>query len=89
MPDKKLKNTVAESPIADVFEGRHPSQSERDWAEKTLAPTVEKAPEKPIGAPTGTNKDENGNARYTTISGLPIRRLYTEAEFSAVPLRRV
>ena len=80
MPDKKLKNTVAESPIADVFEGRHPSQSERDWAEKTLAPTVEKAPEKPIGAPTGTNKDENGNARYTTISGLPIRRLYTEAD---------
>ena len=79
-----LKNsgkTVAESPIADVFEnGRHPSESEKQWAEKTLAPTLEKAPEKPIGEPTGVNLDEHGNARYTTISGMPIRRLYTPAD---------
>src|SRR5207237_8207577 len=71
---------VADSPIADVFEGRHPSASEKEWAEKTLAPTLEKTPEKPIGAPTGTNLDEHGNARFTTISGVPIRRLYTEAD---------
>ena len=57
-----------------------PPQSEKDWAEKTLAPTLEKAPEKPIGAPTGINVDEHGDARYTTISGLPIRRLYTPAD---------
>ncbi len=80
MPDRKPENTVAESPIADVFEERHPSQSEKDWAEKTLAPTLEKTPEKPIGAPTGANKDESGHARFTTISGVPIRRLYTEAD---------
>ena len=53
---------VAESPIADVFEGRTPSASEREWAEKTLAPALEKNPEQPIGAPTGTNRDERGNA---------------------------
>src|SRR5260221_7490677 len=71
---------VAESPIAGVFEGRHPSASEKRWAETTLAKTLEKSPEKPIGAPTGINLDEHGNARFTTISGLPIRRLYTPAD---------
>ena len=81
MPDKKLpKPPVAESPIADVFEDRHPSPAEKDWAEKTLLPTLEKSPEKPIGARHGTNLDEQGNARFTTISGVPIRRLYTEAD---------
>jgi methylmalonyl-CoA mutase, N-terminal domain len=82
--DKKRSNSqetqVAESPIADVFEKRHPSDGEKQWAEKTLAPTLEKSPERPIGAPTGTNRDEHGNARFTTISGLPIRRLYTQAD---------
>ena len=72
---------VPESPVTDLFEaGRHPSASEKQWAEKTLAPTLEKAPEKPIGAPTGINPDKDGDARYTTISGLPIRRLYTPAD---------
>ena len=86
MADQLKKNqskaavTVTENAAADVFEERRPSDSERAWAEKTLAPTLEKSPEKPIGAPTGTNVDENGNARFTTISGMPIRRLYTQAD---------
>ena len=79
MADKK-PSQVAESPIADVFEGRHPSDSEKHWAEKTLAPTLDKAPERPIGAATGVNKEESGPARFTTISGVPIRRLYTQAD---------
>jgi methylmalonyl-CoA mutase, N-terminal domain len=73
-------NPVTESPIADVSENRHPSDSEKLWAEKTLLPAIEKSPEKPIGAPTGTNLDENGRARFTTVSGGPIRRLYTQAD---------
>jgi methylmalonyl-CoA mutase, N-terminal domain len=79
-PKTEVKPQVAENPIADVFEGRHPPESERRWAEQTLAPTLEKAPEKPIGAPTGTNLDEHGQARFSTISNLPIRRLYTAAD---------
>src|ERR1700754_4807659 len=72
---------VSESPATDVFEaGRHPSASEQQWAEKTLSPTLEKAPERAIGAPTGVNVDENGQARFSTISNLPIRRLYTPAD---------
>src|SRR5215469_9031755 len=81
MPENKPKPySVHESPIADVFEDRYPSESEKEWAEKTLAPTLEKAPERPIGAPTGVNRDEDSRARYTTISGVPIRRLYTQAD---------
>jgi methylmalonyl-CoA mutase, N-terminal domain len=76
----KDRSTVAESPTADVFQGRHPSESERLWAEKVLAPALEKSPEKPIGAPSGVNLDEHGNARFTTISGMPIRRLYTQGD---------
>ncbi|HSA92684.1 MAG TPA: methylmalonyl-CoA mutase family protein [Terriglobales bacterium] len=79
-PERKPAEKLAESPIQDVFEGRHPSQSEKEWAEEALAPTLERHPEKPIGAPTGVNQDEHGNARFTTISGVPIRRLYTQAD---------
>jgi len=77
--DKK-HSEVAESPIADVFEGRQPSESEQRWAEGTLARTVEKSPERPIGEASGINLDEHGNARFTTVSGVPIRRMYTQAD---------
>jgi len=80
MADKKTSKQVAERPIQDVFENRHPSTSEKEWAERTLGPSLDKQPEKAVGAPTGVNKDDNGNARFTTISGVPIRRLYTQAD---------
>src|SRR5437016_6595927 len=78
MPTRK--KSLVDAPAQDVFENRHPSDSEKQWAEKTLAPTLDKTPERPIGAPTDTNRDENGHARYSTISNLPIRRLYTPAD---------
>src|SRR5579864_1584019 len=72
---------VSESPVTDVFEaGRNPSESEKQWAENTLGPTLQKAPARPIGAPTGVNRDEHGHARFTAIAGEPIRRLYTPAD---------
>jgi methylmalonyl-CoA mutase, N-terminal domain len=83
MDNKPSKPLIAESPITDVFEKRHPSDAEKNWAEKTLAPTLAKNPERPIGAPTGTNLDEHGHARFTTISGVPIRRMYTQADLPA------
>src|SRR3989440_9358515 len=79
MADTKTPST-AESPIEDVFENRHPSDSERAWAEKTLAPALERGPERPIGAASGVNLDEHGNARFSTISNHPVRRLYTQAD---------
>ena len=78
MPTRK--KSLVDAPVQDVFEGRHPSDSEKQWAEKTLAPALEKSPERPIGAASGVNLDEQGNARFTTISGYPVRRLYTQAD---------
>src|ERR1039457_5158688 len=49
----------------------------------TLAPTLDKAAEKPIGASTGTNLDEHGHAPFSPISNRPIRRLYTQADLPA------
>ena len=66
--------------ITELTSGRHPSAEEVRWAEQTLAPALGKALEQPIGAPTGVNRDEDGNAQFTTISGTPVRRLYTEAD---------
>ncbi len=81
MTERKNKpQAVAENPIGDVFEGRHPADSERAWAEKTLAPALDKGPERPVGAATGVNQDEHGGARFSTISNGPIRRLYTQAD---------
>ena len=80
MAERKKPVATAESPIADLFQDRRPSDAEKQWAEKTLAPALEKSPEHPIGSPTGINIEENGRARFTTISGVPIRRLYTKAD---------
>src|SRR4029077_16812917 len=71
---------VAESPVADVFENRQPTATERTWAEGTLAPTIEKTPENPIGAPTGADVDQSGRTRSRTISNVPTRRLSTSAD---------
>src|SRR5438445_2897868 len=47
---------------------RIPYAEEKTWEEKTLAPVLAKSPER--------------HAEFTTISGHPIRRLYTEADLS-------
>jgi len=78
MADKRVP--ITESQISEIEENRHPSESEKQWAENTLLPALEKSPEKPIGAATGVNLDEQGRARFTTVSGVPIRRLYTQAD---------
>jgi methylmalonyl-CoA mutase N-terminal domain/subunit len=47
---------------------RTPSPQEESWEQDTLAPVLEKNPER--------------QAQFSTISGYPIRRLYTEADLS-------
>jgi methylmalonyl-CoA mutase N-terminal domain/subunit len=80
MDKEPTKPQVVENPVADVWENRRPSPAEQEWAEKTLAPAMAKSPERPIGGATGVNLDGRGNARFTTISGVPMRRLYTSAD---------
>src|ERR1700739_3890260 len=59
---------------------RDPSAAEREWTERVLEPTLAKSPERPIGAATGVNVDNEGKARFPTVSGVPIERLVTEAD---------
>jgi methylmalonyl-CoA mutase, N-terminal domain len=59
---------------------REISAAERKWTQGVLEPALAKAAERPIGAPTGVNLDADRNARFTTISGAPVERLYTEAD---------
>jgi methylmalonyl-CoA mutase, N-terminal domain len=55
-------------------------EEEKAWATTTLAASLKKNPEQPIGAPGGINRDEFGQARFTSVSGVPVRRLYTPAD---------
>ncbi|MEQ1354182.1 MAG: methylmalonyl-CoA mutase family protein, partial [Candidatus Acidiferrum sp.] len=61
---EKSKTTLA--PSESSATPRHPSAKEKSWQENTLKPTLEKSPER--------------RTEFTTISGHPIRRLYTEAD---------
>ncbi len=51
---------------AEAARKRHPSPAEQAWEEKVLKPTLTKSPER--------------LPEFTTISGHPIRRLYTPAD---------
>ena len=75
----KTSSSVSPSRVADVTENRRRSEAEKKWADHTLLPSLEKSPEKPLGAASGINLDQ-GRARFTTISGAPVRRLYTAAD---------
>ena len=71
---------VSQSVSAPADTARPVSGAEQQWIETSLEPTLKKAPERPIGADTGINRNEDGTARFTTISGVPVERLYTPAD---------
>jgi methylmalonyl-CoA mutase, N-terminal domain len=63
----KVKGATTTITTGDVPAApREPSPQERAWEENTLRPTIEKSPER--------------QSEFTTISGYPIRRLYTPAD---------
>jgi methylmalonyl-CoA mutase N-terminal domain/subunit len=65
----KVKGTTTTITTGDApAPSREPSAQERAWEENTLRPTLEKSPER--------------QTEFTTISGYPIRRLYTPADLS-------
>jgi methylmalonyl-CoA mutase N-terminal domain/subunit len=70
MPDAPQTNSLSS----------HASVEKQRWEEQTLDQVLKKAPERPIGKASGINLDESGHARFTTISGVPVERLYTEAD---------
>src|SRR5271167_1197666 len=65
----KVNGTTATITTGDApAPPRAPSSQERAWEENTLRPTLEKSPER--------------QSEFTTISGYPIRRLYTPADLA-------
>jgi methylmalonyl-CoA mutase, N-terminal domain len=62
--DKGTTQTI--TPSESQVRRRQPSPKERAWEENTLRPSVENSPERQV--------------EFTTISGHPIRRLYTPAD---------
>lgn len=80
MAEEALKTGVSRK---DITPHRQPSDAELRWARETLEPALARSPERPIGTPTGINIDAERNARFTTVSGVPVRRLYTKADLPA------
>src|SRR6202165_4822286 len=65
------KGTTETAPPAETSPAdRQPSPKEKAWEKNTLQPTLEKNPER--------------QSEFTTISGYPIRRLYTQAALPGV-----
>jgi methylmalonyl-CoA mutase, N-terminal domain len=62
--DKGTTQTI--TPSESQVRRRQPSPKERAWEENTLRPALENSPERQV--------------EFTTISGYPIRRLYTPAD---------
>jgi methylmalonyl-CoA mutase, N-terminal domain len=68
MSDKPKGSTQTLSPSETSAAHRQPSAKELAWEKNTLQPTLEKSPERKYD--------------FTTTSGHPIRRLYTEADLA-------
>ena len=66
MSDSSKSTTHTAPPAESDSAARRPSAKELDWEKKTLQPTLDKTPER--------------EKEFTTISGHPIRRLYTPAD---------
>src|SRR5713226_4823434 len=66
MSEESKGTTQAAPPIESSSVHREPSAKEQAWEKNTLQPTLEKSPERQV--------------EITTVSGYPIRRLYTKAD---------
>ena len=66
MADDSKISTQTLTPAEPPAPNRQPSAKEKSWEQNTLRPTLEKNPER--------------QPEFTTVSGYPIRRLYTPAD---------
>ncbi len=66
--EPREKGALTQSPAGEAKASRKPSAREREWEQNTLQPTLERSPERA--------------AQFTTVSGHPIRRLYTPADLA-------
>ncbi len=74
MGDKNELNRHSGGAAIECETPRSPSASEREWEARVLQPTLEKSPER--------------QTEFTTVSGHPIRRLYTPADVADLDFER-
>jgi methylmalonyl-CoA mutase N-terminal domain/subunit len=68
MTDSSKETTQTLPPADSISTSRDPSEKEKQWEEKTLRPALVRNPER--------------QTQFTTVSGYPIRRLYTPADLA-------
>ena len=83
MADSPRIRKNSPSPKPGEIGEQSPDSPETRWRNHVLIPSLEKSPERPIGSASGINLDGQGRARFTTVSGAPVERLYTEASLPA------
>jgi methylmalonyl-CoA mutase, N-terminal domain len=71
---KRGSKTEGKPAAVETAEGRQASAREQEWEQKTLKPALGHAPERA--------------AQFTTVSGHPIRRLYTPADLAELDYDR-
>ncbi len=74
MDDKPERSRRAGGAAIEGETPRNPSAGEREWEARVLQPTLEKSPER--------------LSEFTTVSGHPIRRLYTPADVADLDFER-
>jgi methylmalonyl-CoA mutase N-terminal domain/subunit len=74
MGDKSERNRHAGGATVEGESPRNPSVSEREWESRVLDPVLQKSPER--------------LSEFTTVSGHPIRRLYTPADVADLDFDR-
>ncbi len=72
--NRKADTERAGGTAVEGSESRKPSACEKEWEERVLNPTLRKSPER--------------QAEFTTVSGHPIRRLYTPADVAETDFNR-
>ncbi|HLY63694.1 MAG TPA: methylmalonyl-CoA mutase family protein [Terriglobia bacterium] len=68
------KDLKAGTVVASTGAERHPSKAERHWESETLKPALQKSSER--------------KKQFTTLSGVPVERLYTQADLAGFDYAR-
>ncbi len=74
MSEKRASDLPHQSAITETESTRKPGPAEQEWETRVLRPALERAPER--------------QKEFTTVSGHPIRRLYTPADVAELDYER-
>ncbi|WP_158751805.1 methylmalonyl-CoA mutase [Acidobacterium sp. S8] len=70
---------MPDEPFADTPTPKDATEKQR-WEKQVLEPALKKSTERAIGAMSGANIGRDSRAHFTTVSGVPVERLYTQMD---------